>query len=63
MEMEKSKLRWEFCDNFLTSFSLKTSSFDFLKLFRIITLFMRNLRFLFERKRKRERRRDRVREK
>lgn len=63
MEMEKSKLRWEFCDNFLTSFSLKTSPFDFLKLFRIITLFMRNLRFLFERKRKRERRRDRVREK
>lgn len=63
MEIEKSKLRWEFCDNFLTSFSLKTSPFDFLKLFRIITLFMRNLRFLFERKKKRERRRDRVREK
>lgn len=63
MEIEKSKLRWEFCDNFLTYFSLKTSPFDFLKLFRIITLFMRNLRFLFERKRKRERRRDRVREK
>lgn len=63
MEIEKSKLRWEFCDNFLTSFSLKTSPFDFLKLFRIITLFMRNLRFLFERKKKRERRKDRVREK
>lgn len=54
MEIEKSKLRWEFCDNFLTYFSLKTSPFDFLKLFRIITLFMRNLRFLFERKRQRE---------
>lgn len=63
MEIEKSKFRWEFCDNFLTSFSLKTSPFDFLKLFRIITLFIRNLRFLFERKRERERRTYRVREK
>lgn len=56
MEIEKNKLRWEFCVRI--TISLKSSPFDFLKLLGIITLFMLvHSRFLCERKRRRERER------